>query len=75
VVLTKSPEDCFICFNRLGPKRNYSTYQYPAEERYEDNFTRIIREASLKENRETGNSFGNGRMSTTEINDIKREFD
>ena len=59
----------------MGPKRNYSTYQYPAEERYEDNFTRIIREATQKENRETGNSFGNGRMSTTEINDIKRSLD
>ena len=44
VVLTKRPEDCFMCFNRIGPKRNYSIYQYPVEDRVEDSYSRIIRE-------------------------------
>ena len=44
VVLTKRPEDCFACFNRLGPTRNYSIYQYPVEERFENTLSRIIRE-------------------------------
>jgi hypothetical protein len=44
--VTKRPEDCFTCFNRTGPKRNYSKHQFPVDQRLAtaDNYSRIIRE-------------------------------
>jgi hypothetical protein len=48
-VLTKHPEDCFACFNRMdGSKRNYSQYQYSVEEQAhkKDTYSRMIHEQS-----------------------------
>jgi hypothetical protein len=71
VVLVKQPEDCFACFNRLGPKRTYSIYQYPIERNFDDTLSRIT--AEVEGNRV---SFGSGRkLSVIEVNELKKSID
>jgi len=51
-VMTKHPEDCFACFNRMdGSKRNYSQYQYSVEEQdlQRNTYSRMIHEQSFTE--------------------------
>ena len=43
LVIVKPFEDCFECFNRLGPTKNYSRFQYPIKEKM-DQYQRMLRD-------------------------------